>query len=107
MHRLAAALALVLVTATPAAAYLIEVTTSVEVTRGEDRSALPGALLAAVDGVLKDAIAFKPTLIVLTHAVVVGDRLYIRLLVADQDGERTFDELRAPPATADSLELRI
>lgn len=105
MHRLAAALALVLVTAPPAAAYLIEVTTSVAVTRGEDRSALQNALRTAVDGVLKDAIAFTPTLIVLTHAVVVGDRLYIRLLVADQDGERTFDELRAPPA--DSLGLRI
>jgi len=50
------------VTATPAAAYLIEVTTSVAVTKGEDRSALQTALLTAVDGVLKDAIAFKPTL---------------------------------------------
>lgn len=45
-----------------------------------------GAALAAVDGVLKQAITFTPTLIVLTGATVVGDRLYVRLLVADQDG---------------------
>ena len=62
-----------------------------------------GAALAAVDGVLKQAIAFTPTLIVLTSATVVGDRLYVRLLVADQDGERTFDELNRP----ESVDLRI
>ena len=60
-----------------------------------------------MDGVLKQAIAFTPTLVVLTSAAVVGDRLYVRLLVADQDGERTFDELNAPPGDAESVDLKI
>jgi hypothetical protein len=105
MPRLAAALGLVLLTAGPAAAYLVEVTTSVAVTGTDDRQALASALRAAVDGVLKDAIAFTPTLIVLTHATVVGERLYVRLLVADSEGERTFDELHAPARPETELRL--
>jgi hypothetical protein len=94
--RLLPAVALVLLAAAPASAYLVVVTTSVAVIDAGDRAALRTALLAAVDGVLKEAIAFTPTRVVLTSAVVVGDRLYVRLLVADPDGERTFDELNAP-----------
>jgi hypothetical protein len=103
-RQLASALALLLLTASPAGAYLIEVTTSVSVEDTGDQRALQDALLTAVDGVLKKAIAFTPTLIVLTSATLVGSRLYVRLLVADQEGERTFDELHAAPATVD---LRI
>ena len=97
MWRLASAAALLLLTSTPASAYLVEVTTSVAVADAEDQDALQKALTQAVDGVLHDAIAFRPTLIVLTHATVVGERLYIRLLVADAEGERTFEEMQAPP----------
>ena len=94
MRRLASALALLLVTSTPASAFLIEVTTSVAVVAdADDQKALQTALTEAVDGVLQEAIAFTPTLIVLTHAAVVGARLYIRLLLADADGERTFKEM--------------
>jgi len=56
---------------------------------------------------LKEAIAFTPTLIVLTNATVVGDRLYVRLLVADKDGERTFDELNTPPDQHENVDLKI
>ena len=97
MRRLASALALLLLTGSPATAFLVEVTTSVAVADADDQRALQTALTQAVDGVLQDAIAFKPTLIVLTHAAVVGARLYIRLIVADSDGERTFEELQGPP----------
>ena len=107
MRRLAAALVLVVLTSSPAAAFLVEVTTSIAVTGTEDRGELQNALMTAVDDVLKEAIAFTPTLIVLTHATVVGDRLYVRLLVADSDGERTFDELQGPAATPTATELRI
>jgi hypothetical protein len=107
MRRLAAALALVVLMSSPAAAFLVEVTTSIAVTGTEDRGQLQNALMTAVDDVLKEAIAFTPTLIVLTHAALVGDRLYVRLLVADSDGERTFDELQGPVATPTETELRI
>jgi hypothetical protein len=105
VRRLAAALTLVLLTSSGAAGHLVEITTSVAVTGQEDRSTLASAVMTAVDAALKDAIAFTPTLIVLTEATVVGDRLFLRLLVADQEGERTFDLLnsRSPETT----ELRI
>ena len=80
--------------ATPASAFVVEVTTSVAVADVDDQRQLKTALQSAVDNVLKDAISFTPTMVVLTHAVLVGDRLYVRLLVADQDGERTFKDLR-------------
>ena len=90
-----AALALLAVTR-PAAAFVVEVTTSVAVTEADDQAKLKTALQSAVEGVLKDAIAFTPTLVVLTRALVVGDRLYIRVLIADQEGERTVKELAEP-----------
>ena len=107
LGRLASALALVLLVASPAGAYLIEVTTSVAVSDVDDQRVLQDAVMTAVDGVLKEAIAFTPTLIVLTNATVVGDRLYVRLLVADKDGERTFDELNAPIDRPENVDLRI
>ena len=105
--RLGVALALLLASASPAAAFLVEVTTSVAVEDAGDQRKLQAALSSAVDGVLKEAIAFTPTLVVLTSAAVVGDRLYVRLLVADQDGERTFDELNGPPSDAENVDLKI
>ena len=111
MRRLASAIALLLLTSTPASAFLIEVTTSVAVADADDQRALQSALTEAVDGVLHDAIAFKPTLVVLTHAAVVGARLYIRLLVADAEGERAFEELQEPPDLSpretETVELKI
>jgi hypothetical protein len=110
MRRLASAIGLLLLTSTPASAFLIEVTTSVAVADADDQRALQNALTEAVDGVLQDAIAFKPTLVVLTHAAIVGARLYIRLLVADAEGERAFEEMQGPPDLAPretAAELRI
>ena len=109
MRRLASALALLLLTGSPASAFLVEVTTSVAVADADDQRALQTALTQAVDGVLQEAIAFKPTLVVLTHAALVGERLYIRLLVADSDGERTFEEMQAPPdfTQRENVELKL
>ena len=98
MKLIAVALAALIVVAAvrPATAFVVEVTTSIAVSDADDQAMLKSALQTAVDGVLKDAIAFKPTLVVLTRALVMGDRLYIRLLVADQDGEQTVKELAEP-----------
>lgn len=90
---LAAAALAVLGAATPSSAYLVEVTTSVAVKEADDQATIKTAVQSAVDGVLRDAIAFKPTLVVLTRALVVGERLYIRLLIADQEGEQTAKDL--------------
>ena len=113
MRRLAAAACAALLLASlaaPAAAFVVEITTSVSVDDAEDKGKLKDALQAAVDNVLNDAIAFRPTLIVLTHAVVKGNRLYVRMIVADQDGEQTFNDLgpeEEAPAASVTEEIKI
>jgi hypothetical protein len=111
-RRAAAGAALMLATslATPAAAFVVEVTTSISVDDAHDEGQLKDALQNAVDSVLNDAIAFKPTVVVLTHAVVMRGRLYVRMLLADQDGERTFKDLDpedAPSASPPTTEVKI
>jgi hypothetical protein len=98
---LAAVTLALLSAASPARAYLVEVTTSVEVGEADDQATVKTAVQNAVDGVLRDAIAFKPTLVVLTRALMIGERLYIRLLIADQDGEETAKGLVAPKGDED------
>jgi hypothetical protein len=96
MRRLAAAACAALLLGSlsaPAAAFVVEVTTSVGVEDAEDTGQIRNAIQAAVENVLHDAIAFHPTLVVLTHAMVMGHRLYVRLLLADADGEQTFQDL--------------
>jgi hypothetical protein len=72
----------------------------VAVSDADDQAQIKRVLQSAVDGVLKDAIAFTPTMVVLTRAMLVGERLYIRLLIADQEGERTFNDLAEPGGEA-------
>ncbi len=98
MRRLAAAAVALALTAVaapdPATAFLVEVTTSVSIENVHDEAALKDALQKTVDSVLSDAIAFRPTVVVvIRQAVLIRGRLYLRLLVADQDGERTFQDL--------------
>lgn len=80
----------------PASAYVAHITTSVSVQDAQDESRVNQAIASAVDDVLSKAIAFRPTLVVLTGAVVLGDRLYVELLIADGEGEQMFDRLPAP-----------
>lgn len=92
--------------ATPADAYVVEVTTTVAVADANDQTELRQALQTAVDAVLKDAIAFQPTLVVLTRAMVRGDRLYVRLLIADKEGEKAVEELGGKEPDGDETEKR-
>jgi hypothetical protein len=80
---------------TPAAAHVIQATSSLALSDLDvnDNAKLEQALKTAVDQVLKDTIAFEPTLVALTDAQVIGRRLYFRVLIADEDGERTLSEL--------------
>jgi hypothetical protein len=111
MRRLVAAmvLGLGLLSSVPASAYLVEVTTSVAIEDIDDPLQLQSAIRGAVDDVLQEAIAFTPTVVILTHTAVVGDRLYLRLLLADQEGERTFEALQGSPdlEPAAATDLRI
>jgi len=101
---LAAITGLVLaVFANPASAYVVEITTSIPTASALDKAQLRDALRSAIDDVLRHAIAFTPTIVTLQSARVVGDRIYILLLIADGDGEETMKRLSPEePAANDS-----
>ncbi len=101
---LAAIIGLVLaVFANPASAYVVEITTSIPIASAEDKAQLRDALGSAIDDVLRHAIAFTPTIVTLQSARVVGDRIYILLLIADGDGEEMIKKLSSQePAANDS-----
>jgi hypothetical protein len=86
--------------ASPAPAHVVEVTTSVDVTDARDASAVKAALRAAVDRVINETIAFKPTLIALTDARVMGEKLLVRLLIADADGEKMLKDIQGDGAAS-------
>jgi hypothetical protein len=98
-RRLVRAVALLaVVLATPAHAHLLEITTSTAAPSADaNQDVVEQAVRAAVATVVRDTAGFTPTLIVLTRALVVGDRLYLRLLLADHDGERAFRDLSTSP----------
>jgi hypothetical protein len=63
----------------------------------EDSQRLDGLLRSAIQDVLDRAIAFTPTIVTLQKATVIGDRLYILLFIADEDGQATIDALSTDP----------
>jgi hypothetical protein len=84
--------------ATPVMAYVVEVTTSIDLTDVADKAQLRRAVEAAVDDVLTNAITFSPTVVQVQNARVVGDRMYILLLIADADGEKALEAIAADGA---------
>ena len=79
--------------AAPARAHVVEVTTALEMPESKDSDGMKEALQKAVERVLADTIAFKPTMVALTDARVMGEKLLVRLLIADADGERMLKDL--------------
>jgi len=99
MKRVVAAIfALAIVTsANPTSAYVIQVATSIPATSLADDTELRGAVESAINDVLHHAVAFTPTVVTVQNARVVGNRLYILLLIVDRDGEETLKSLSAAP----------
>lgn len=85
----------------PASAFVAHVTTSVPAQDVSDETQLREAVVRAVEDVLKQAVDFEPVLVVVTRALLLGDRLYIQFLVADDEGARVFSEPDAPPGRED------
>jgi hypothetical protein len=86
----------VLTVASPALAYVLVVTTSVPVTDTADEGQLQTALESAIEDVLGHAIGFTPTVVTLRNVRLVGNRLYVLLLIADAEGEQSIEALSAP-----------
>jgi len=87
--------------ASPGTAYVAAVVTSIPVTNSaDDDKRLEAALEAAIKDVVEHAIAFTPTIIRLEGVRVVGEWIYLVLLFADADGEKTmatFSSLQPAP----------
>ena len=89
--------------ANPATAYVVETTTSIPVPNVADTAQLEHALESAIEDVVENAIAFAPTVVTVQSARVVGDRIHLLLLIADEDGEKTMETFSAEePALSDS-----
>ena len=93
------------VLAVPAMAYVVQVTTSIDLATVGDEAQLRHAVQTAIEDVLEHAIRFTPTVVTVQNARVVGDRLWVQLLIADADGEHALETIAAAglaPAEADT-----
>jgi hypothetical protein len=81
-----------------AGAYVVQVVTTAPVTAamsGGENAGLGDVVEAAIRDVLAHAIAFTPTVVRIEDARIIGERLYLVLLIADADGESTIEGLDA------------
>ena len=84
--------------ASPAMAYVVEVTTTIDLTDIADKAQLRQAVEAAVGDVLANAISFSPTAVTVQNARVVGDRMYLLLLIVDAAGEKALEAIAGEDA---------
>lgn len=84
-----------LTTPGPAGAYVIEALTSIPSERGKDKATLERAIRAAVDDVAAHAVGFTPTVVSLREAKLIGDRIYLFVLITDAAGEQELEALKA------------
>jgi hypothetical protein len=98
---------LALLGSSPAVAHVVEVTTSLAIDQVRDKAELKELLKTEVDRVLATAIAFKPTMVALTDARQVGERLMVRLLIADEEGERLIEELERDRDRTSQPQIRL
>lgn len=78
----------VLVVPAPAPAYVVEAITAISRDEADDRTRLETAIQAAMDDVAAHAVAFMPTVVALIDARLIGDRIFLFVLLADREGER-------------------
>jgi hypothetical protein len=100
---IAVTLALMLMaTARPAAAYVIQVLTSIPADLALDKATLERGMQAAVDDVAAHAVAFTPTIVSRREAMLIGDRIYLFVLITDSAGEEELAVLKADSESSGS-----
>ena len=95
-----------LTTAGPAGAYVIEALTSIPANQARDKAELEKEIEAALDDLASHAVRFRPTLVSLREAKLVGDRIYLFVLLADADGEAEIAAMKAVDAVQPALDTR-
>jgi hypothetical protein len=107
-HFIAATAALAVTALTsPAMAYVVAVTTSIDLTDVADKVQLLRAVESAVDDVLANAISFLPTVITVQNARVLGDRMLVLLLIVDSAGEKVLEAIAGDEAVSRDSEGRV
>ena len=85
----------------PAAAYVVQVVTTVPVAAGTsagDASKLGDLVESAIQDVVRHAIAFTPSIMRIEDARIIGEKLYLVILIADTEGESIIESLGEHPA---------
>lgn len=95
----------ILIPAGPAAAYVIEALASIPANQATDKESLEQAIRAAVDDVAAHAVAFTPTVVSLREAKLIGDRIYLFVLLADEAGEAEIHVLETGATRSSSGSL--
>ncbi len=86
----------IVLSAQVAQAYVVQVVTAVPMrtaTSLGDTSQLDDDVMSAIRDVVHHAIAFTPTFLRIQDARIIGQYLYLVLLVADADGEAIIERL--------------
>ena len=87
-------------------AYVIEALTSIPANQAGDKAALERVIEAAVDDLAAHAVRFTPTMVSLREAKLVGDRIYLFVLLADADGEAEIEAMRTADTVPPGLDSR-
>jgi hypothetical protein len=90
-----------------AAAHVVQVTTAIDIADVKSPHEFERVLEAAVEKAANEAIAFEPSLVALTGMRIVGDRVLIGVLFADDAGKEMLEGLgRGGDDAADDLDVR-
>ena len=90
-----------LASASPASAYIVEALTFIPATAAHDKTELETAVRMAVVDVATHAVAFVPAVVSIREIRLVGDRIYLFVLLADEAGAAEVETLKAEPSEAD------
>jgi hypothetical protein len=91
-----------------AAAYVVQIVTAVPLAAegsAKDTAQIGAVVESAVRDVLAHAIAFTPTVVRVEDARIIGEQLYLVLLVADAEGEVLIEALAAGHPTGSESDL--
>jgi hypothetical protein len=96
-----------LAVASLAAAHVVQVTTAIDIADVTSPHEFERALQAAVEKAANEAIAFEPSVVALTGMRIIGDRVLVGVLFADEAGTEMLEALgRGGNDADDDLDVR-
>jgi hypothetical protein len=76
-----------------AGAHVVQVTTAIDIADVSSPHDLERALEAAVENAASEAIGFQPAVVALTGMRIIGDRVLVGILFADEAGKELLEGL--------------